>query len=289
MRLRKWPLALLVLSFSCASCSFIEKHGVNLAVPVLKGTVDNIMTLESANLAKEGLPGQLILISALVEFSPNNDQLLALASQAYASYGLAVEWENPEYAIELYEIGKNYGLKALKHNNTDIYDGLKEGKHLADLAGEITVDDVPAACWYGLNAGLQIILEMEDPYVLIGLGDVTKVFERILALKDDYFYYVAHLFQGSYYIIAGIIGGGGPERAKEEFDAAFEKTDNNFLLAHTFYARYYAVSMLNEGLFDKMIEYVLNTPNNVLPDARLVNDIAKKKAFWLKEHKNLFF
>jgi len=56
-----------------------------------------------------------------------------------------------------------------------------------------------------------------------------------------------------------------------------------------FYARYYAALALDEALFDKAVEYVLKTPTNVLPEARLANAIAKQKAKWLKENKGRFF
>jgi len=87
----------------------------------------------------------------------------------------------------------------------------------------MTKKDVPAAFWYGLNGGLRVILEMDSPYVLTGLGDITKIFERIIVLDDSYFYYSPHLFQGAYYAISGPMLGGGLEKAQKEFDAAFKK------------------------------------------------------------------
>ena len=275
--------------FLVSGCSFMERQGVNMTTPLLKDMVNNIMKLQSAELAQEGLPGQILLISALVEFSPKNDQLLALASQAYASYGLSVEWEDPAYAIELYNIGKKYGLRALRLNNRAINDGLEKGRHLSDVIEEMQKSDVPAAFWYGLNSGLGVMLQMDDPYALTELGDTTKVFERILKLQDDYFYYSPHLFQGAYYAMSGPMLGGGADKARKEFRVAFKKTDNKFLLAHVFYARYYAAMALDEPLFDKTLEYVLKTPAESLPEARLANSIAKKKAEWLKANKDKFF
>jgi hypothetical protein len=289
MNIRLNVVFLVMIGMLGFGCSFMERHGVNTATPMLKGVVDNLMKLESAELAKEGLPGQILLISALTEFSPKNSQLLALASQAYASYGLVVEWNDPGYAIELYDIGKKYGLRALCSNNRAFEKGLKKGEHVSDLVEKITKKDVPAAFWYGLNGGLRVILEMDSPYVLAGLGDITKIFERIIVLDDAYFYYSPHLFQGAYYAISGPMLGGGLEKAQKEFDAAFKKNQNTFLLAHVFYARYYAALALDEALFDKTVEYVLKTPTNVLPEARLANAIAKQKAEWLKANKGRFF
>jgi len=61
------------------------------------------------------------------------------------------------------------------------------------------------------------------------------------------------------------------------------------LLAHVFYARYYATGVYDEALFDKTIDFVLKTPANVMPEMQLANDISKRKALWLKNNKNKFF
>jgi hypothetical protein len=272
-----------------SSCSFVERKGVDTLQPVLKHTVDNLMGFQSASVAKEGLPGNVLLISALVEFSPNNDKLLAIASEAYAAWGLILEWEDPNFAAEIYEIGRDYGLRALKVRNREIRKGLETGKHMIDLAQYLKKGDVPAAFWYGLNAGLRVMLEMDDPNILIGIGDATRTFDRLIVLDDTYFNYAPHLFQGAYAIIAGPMLGGGTEKAKNEFAVAFKKTESKFLLAHVFYARYYATGVYDEALFDKTIDFVLKTPANVMPEMQLANDISKRKALWLKNNKNKFF
>ena len=46
---------------------------------------------------------------------------------------------------------------------------------------------------------------------------------------------------------------------------------------------------LDEPLFDKTLEYALKTPAESLPEARLANSIAKKKAEWLKANKDKFW
>jgi len=73
-----------ILVVGMAGCGFIERKGVDTATPLLSRTVDNMMRLKSARLAESGLPSQILLISALVEFTPNNPRLLTIASQAYA-------------------------------------------------------------------------------------------------------------------------------------------------------------------------------------------------------------
>lgn len=289
--MKSWRVRVFVSAFLSltAGCAFVERQGVNTATPFLKDTVDKIMMLDSASLASEGLPGQLLLISAMAEFSPKNDELLALACQGYTSYGLILELEDPEYADELYGIAQDYGLKALRYNNVAIDEGLTEGKHLVDLTKELTKGDTYHAFWYAMAAGLKTMLNLSDPYALTALGDVNGIMDRVLELDESFFFYSPHLFRATYYAMSGPMLGGGPKKAQKEFGYVFEKTQNRFLLAHAFYAQYYAAGMVDEALFDKTLDYILKTPNGVLPEARLANDIAKKKAAWLKAHKGLYF
>jgi hypothetical protein len=285
----KYSSLLGVFFMLAAGCSVVERQGVNAGAPLLKDLVDKVMTLESASLAEEGLPGQLLLISALVEFSPKNDQLLAVACQGYTSYGLIVELEDPGYADELYGLAQDYGLRALRYRNVAVDEGLTEGKHLVDLNKELTKGDVFQAFWYAMASGLKTMLNLSDPYALTALGDVNSVMDRIVELDETFFYYSPHLFRAAYYALSGPMLGGGPEKAQKEFGYVFEKTQNKFLLAHAFYAQFYAAGIIDETLFDKTINYILSTPSDVLPKARLANEIAKKKALWLKAHKDRFF
>lgn len=278
----------------CAGCSFIERKGVDSATPLLADAVDNLLGFKNAQVAHEGLPGNALLISALCEFSPQNDRLLALASMAYCAYGLTFEGDllNPEdkpYVMELYEIGSDYGLRALQVRNKAIRQGLEQGKHFMDLAKNIKKGDVPSAFWYSMNSGLRIMLDMDKPEMLIGLGDVLALMDKIIALDDSYFFYAPHLFQGAYSILAGPMLGGGTEKAKKEFEAAFQSTNNKFLLAHVFYVRFFATTIVDEKLFDSTLNYVLKTPASVYPEAQLANDIAKRKAVWLMNNKDKFF
>ena len=272
-----------------AGCSTVQRQGINAGAPLLKDMVDKIMRLESASLAQQALPGQLLLISALVEFSPKNDQLLAVACQGYASYGLIIELEDPGYADEIYGLAQDYGLRALRYNNVAVDEGLTEGKHLVDLNKELTKGDVYPAFWYAMASGLKTMINLSDPYALTALGDVNSLMDRIIELDETFFFYSPHLFRATYYAVSGPMLGGGTEKAQKEFSYVFEKTQNKFLLAHAFYAQFYAAGMINEPLFDQTIHYIESTPSNVLPEVRLANEIAKKKALWLNAHKDRFF
>ena len=86
-----------------------------------------------------------------------------------------------------------------------------------------------------------------------------------------------------------VIMGGDPERAKEYFEKNLELTDKKFLLSYIYMAKYYATKVLDEELFDQYLQYVEETSLDILPEMKLLNQIAKQKAIRLLNKKEELF
>ena len=80
-----------------------------------------------------------------------------------------------------------------------------------------------------------------------------------------------------------------PEVAEAEFQRAFEISDGKFLLAKVFHARYYAPLIVDEELFERELNEVLEAPSDALPEVRLLNEIAKAKARIFLANKSRYF
>ncbi len=83
--------------------------------------------------------------------------------------------------------------------------------------------------------------------------------------------------------------GGDPEKAKRYFDKNLQITENKFLLTYIYMAKYYAAKILDESLFDQYLAYVENASIDVLPGMELLNQIAKRKADYLRKMKEDLF
>ena len=66
-------------------------------------------------------------------------------------------------------------------------------------------------------------------------------------------------------------------------------TKGRFLLSYVYAARFYAAKTLNEQLFDAYLQKVLNSSDDLLPEMRLLNHVAKQKARRLLKQKDEFF
>lgn len=256
------------------------RTGVNLfGAPMIKRMVENISQTKNTRLIKEGLASQILLATAITEMSPNNIDLLTETSFLYCAYGLFMEDENQEYAKELYALGKEYGIRALKQNRR-FNNGLESGDKISALADSLNDKYTKALCWAGINGGLLIILNLDDPGALIELADIIAMVKRSIVLDENYYYGVGKIFLGAYYaLVPPYLGlGGGADNSRKMFQEARDITDNQFLLVDLFEARFLATIVEDETLFKQKLNRVLSADPSLLKQARLINELSKEKA-----------
>lgn len=285
---------ILILCSGLAGCGMIrgtiQRVGINLLDTTILDLVDKMMDTKSGGAVKEGVAGDVLLITALTELSPKNYNLLAQCALLYGAYGLFIEDDNPELASELYVIGKSYGIRALCLNKK-FRKGYEKGDKIPTLVQNLDEDYIEAITWTALNHGLYLILNMDDPMVLINMPDVVALAERSAELQEDYFYGVGMLVMAAYYsIVPEFLGlGGGPDSALKAFDKAATFSDGNLLLIDVFKARFYAPVIKDGELFDSLLENVLKIDSSVLKGGALLNELAKMKAKYYLEHKDDYF
>jgi len=97
------------------------------------------------------------------------------------------------------------------------------------------------------------------------------------------------LFFGSLHAAKPVMLGGKPDESKKHFDKALELTDNKFLMTQVYYARFYAVQVQEVELYEKLLNEVIEADLEILPEFRLINQVAKQKAqLWLNKKDDLF-
>ena len=72
--------------------------------------------------------------------------------------------------------------------------------------------------------------------------------------------------------------GGDPEKARNHFEQGLKITGGKYLLVSFLYAKTYAVQNQDRDLFAAHLKKVLEASYDVLPEQRLANQIAKRKA-----------
>lgn len=277
---------LFLISSSCSLNTLVIRQ----MTPILQNSALAIYEENDLDLAEKALAADLKLIDGLLKSDPENEELLLLAAQGYAGYALGfLEDEQPQRAKNLYLRARDYTLKVLRKDKDF---ALAEKASLDQLAIVLQKYDrhkTAALFWAGFAWSGYINLSLDNVDALADLPQVQLFMQRVEELDPGFFYGSVYLFWGSLYGMKPRIMGGDPQKAAEYFRKNFELNDNKFLLAHVYAARFYAAKTLDEALFDRYIKHVLETPCNVIPEARLLNQIARGKARRLQKLKEELF
>jgi hypothetical protein len=249
-------------------------------------------------LAEQALASNLKLIEVLLQTSPEDPDLLLLASQGFAAYTFAFVEEkiathraDPELAglereraRRLYLRARDYGLRMLHLRDESFATALHAD--LPTFREALTVlqkQEVPALFWTAYGWAGSINWSRDRPEMVADLPRVVAMMHRVLELDETYFYAGPHLFFGVYYASRSPTLGGDPSRAKFHLDRALELTGGNFLLGRLFIADPYAVQIQDRTLFEAQVRLILDAPDDLLPEQRLMNQIAKARARLLRE------
>ncbi|MCI0495663.1 TRAP transporter TatT component family protein [candidate division KSB1 bacterium] len=241
-------------------------------------------------LAEQAIASDLKLLEGLIKSDPGNDKFLLLACQGFASFALGfIEDDDPQRAQPFYLRGRDYGLKILNQNSLFQKALTADLDQLGLALKKFDKNDVPALFWTANNWANWITLNLTDTDALADLPRVQLMMQRVLELNESYFFGGAHLFFATIYASRPKILGGDMEKSKQHFDRCFEFCQEKFLLPYVYYARYYATRAFDAELFASTLNKILAASDDILPEQRLPNAIAKQKASILLQKSEAFF
>lgn len=278
------------LLFSCLFLGCFHQIAVNSLGGIMDDGFVVLNEEQDLDIADKSIASNLKLLETILRSDPNNTHYLFLASMGYSSYALGfVEDDNPDRARLLYLRGTDYGMKILYHNTKFANARVKSIDEFRTALSSFTKDDVPAMFWTAIGWGSYISLSISDPTALADLEKVEAMMHFVLEKDSTYFYGGAHFFLGTVDGSRPQMFGGHPEASREHFEECLKINSGKFLMTYVYYARSYAVQTQNQKLFDECLTIVDTTSIDILPQARLSNAIAKKKAKLLREKTDQLF
>ncbi|MGH2568610.1 MAG: TRAP transporter TatT component family protein [Bacteroidota bacterium] len=273
---------LIILGLSIQGC--IQTLAIRTVGGIMDYGLEAFNEESDLRLAENALSSNLKLLEALIKGDPENASLLQLASQGYSAYALAfAEDDSAERAQLFYVRGRDYGLRILNQN------AQFRAAFGADLTTfqralqSLSASDVPAVFWTAFGWAGYINLARTDMEAFAALPKVNAMMEFVLRKDPSYYYGGAHLFFGSFIASTPVALGGKPEEAKKHFETALALNGGRFLMSYVYYAKTYAVQVQDKQLFESLLEKIEEAPVDILPEARLPNAVAKKKARLLRE------
>ncbi|MFC1558602.1 TRAP transporter TatT component family protein [candidate division KSB1 bacterium] len=284
-----YVLLFLMTALAVSGCS-INKIAINATGSIIGYGMDALLEESDVAFAEQSAPANLKLLEGLIKADPENKHLLISASYGFSSFSLAfLEGKDNERAKNFYERGKRYGLRILLQNEDFKSAFSQKADVFKESLKSFNKDDVPALFWTGFSWGNWINLSLDNPDAIADLSRVETLMERVRELDETFYYGGVHLFFGTIYGSRSRMLGGDVERAGKHFDRAIEISGGKFLIAYVYKARFYARPMMEEELFKGLLQKVIDTPGDVLPEQRLVNEVAKIKAKELFKNMNDYF
>jgi hypothetical protein len=232
-----------------------------------------------SDLAEQSLPANLKLIEGLLKNDPHNRKLLKALSMGFAGYTmLFIEDDDPERASDLYLRSKNYGIRAMGRKAGWLKDSALKKEIAQKRLMEYGEKDIEALFWTAVSWNAWINLNLHRTEALAQLGSAQACLERVMDLDPYYFHGVSYLVMGS--ILALMPGslGGEADRARICFEKAMDISHGKFLLAHYYFAKYYAVRAQDKKLFLKLLKEIDTSSPDGLKEVCLINAVVKKKA-----------
>ncbi len=282
-------IPLLSVSLLFGGCS-IERFAVRSTIGIVENTLISIEAETDLILAEQSIASNLKLLEGLIRSDPRNRRLLLLAARGFTSYALGfVEESDPGRAAALYLRARDYGMQGLALNrdvNAMLTLPFDEFEREID---KISDPDLPFLFWTANAWAGAIQLDIGEPVSLASLPRVEAMMDVVLRRDEGFYFAGPHIFFGMIYSRKPILFGGNPRRGREHFERAIELTNGDFLITKVFFAQTYAVQTLDESLFDELLESVLATPLESMPDQKLVNSIAKSRAQRLLAEKRRLF
>jgi hypothetical protein len=294
---------LVVAALGAAGCN-MNRFNANMTAGMFREAGKSLDMEGDVALARDAAPGLLKTIDGLTVVSPENRTLLELTAQGYCAYSFGFLQDELETLAEkdphaqalrvrasaLYHRCGDYGARLLHLGDDQFPDALhKDVQTLAAAVGKLGKDDVPGLFWTGLALASEIDLNRDNMELVAELPKVEVLMQRVVALDPLYYNAGAHLALGLLYSSQGKAMGGDPDKGRHHLDTAIQMTGGKFLMPKVMLARVYAVTMQDRALYEKTLQEVLRTPADVMPEQRLANEIARRKAArYLKLTEELF-
>lgn len=282
-------LSTLLLTIVSGSGCSTTRIAVGSMKPILGAAIDATFRDSDWATACEAIPANLLLVRGLCESSPGDRELHARAAQLYFSYGLGfIEDTDPARAALLYSEGMRLGRAALQERGWFTRGEAESSPSVETLLG-MNRDDVPLLFWTLCNWSSWVGQRMDSPEIVAQLPRVEAYLERLLELEPEYFMGMPHVLRGSILCLRPVLFGGNPEQGRKHFEEGFRISGNRLLLFHVLYAQYYCRATLDQSEFRRRLEEVRDAPSDILPEYRLLNEVAKRKAAYLLEKEHELF
>ena len=287
-------LAALLLS-GLAICTQLgcTKVGVNATAKVTQKAAPAFEGFWDYEIAGEAAPGNIIQSEGMLRISPENKTIILTLIRLYTSY--AFGWVEDKAELAEMKGDTEEGVYQRKRAQLMYLRSLDLGKYMISLDADgfdaaleqglsafeswlktnfQDKEDGEILLWTGYAWGNYINQSKDDMGAVADLAYAKALIERSVTLDPTYFNGTGTAFLA----VAETSGmSADMDKAEKLWAQAIERSEGKALMLYATKARTFAVKKGDRAMFLELLKKVINA-GDVMPESRLANRIAKRKA-----------
>lgn len=259
-------------------------------------------TDDDPDLVGQALPFGLKTIEGLLAESPRHKGLLLAATSGFTQYAYAFLQSEADFAEDtdfaratayreragrLYRRALSYGLRGLEEVRPGFLVLLRTDKRTT--LNRFKKADVPQLYWTAMAWGAAISLNKTDSELGADLPQVEALMQRALELDQSFGQGAIYDFFIAYEGGRPAAGGGSVDRARESLERALQFSGGQRAAPLVSFAETVDVGLQDRAEFEKLLNQALAIDVNAVPEQRLANVIAQRRAKWLLTRKDRLF
>jgi hypothetical protein len=247
-----------------------------------------IMNQDDPETVRDGAPAYLLLLDSFIAGSPDNSAMLSAAAELYAAYGVIFVSE-PQRSDRLTQRALSYGRQSLCASNKAAC-GIQDlnFQEFESVLTKLHKKDAASLFTYGLASIAYIKVHQDDWGAMAKLPRVESTLKRVQTLDPTYQVVQVEHFLAVLNTIRPPALGGNFEAGKEHFERALSLSNGNDLSISVDYARYYARTLYDRELHDRLLNEVLSAEPNQ-DGYTLFNTLAQREARQLLDAADNYF
>ncbi len=278
-------LVLIIALLALTGCSSVMKSATGGLADNLNAAILNQIDPETV---RDGAPAYLIMLDSFVEGSPDDASMLAAAANLYTAYGV-IFVDDTARADRLTTRAQSYGQRALCASNRKAcqLDNVSF-KEFDTVLSQLSRKDAPNLYTYGLSGLAYIKAHSSDWSAMANLPRMELALQRVRQLNNRYQPEQVEHYLAVLQTLRPPALGGNFESGKAHYERAIALSEGKDLSISVDYARYYARTLYDRELHDKLLNEVMEA--DVTHDGyTLFNVIAQREAQQLLDSADDYF
>jgi len=297
---RLFTAVLAASMLSSTGCS-VRKLAINGLADALASAGDVYASDSDPELVEQALPFSLKTIEALLAEAPGNDELLLSACSGFTQYSYAfvlaraerLEFDDyreserqRDRALALFLRARDYCLRSLEKAHPGITGRLRVEPELA--AADLAASEIDFVYWTGASWGAAMSAGAHRLDLVADLPAVQALLRRVLALDERYDDGAVQEVMIALESLPEAMGG-SPARARDFFERAIELSGGNSASPYVSLASGLVIAEQNRARFVELLNLALAVDVDKVPERRLANLVAQRRAELLLERIDEYF